>query len=104
MEGRMQEMENLRTITNWINHGTLGQFEAELSARLRDDEQYHVQLMDGVLQVHRTHRKSGILGLGGEQKQELVLEVADQGSGLVVRELTADQELVDFLANSLKSQ
>jgi CheY-like chemotaxis protein len=101
-EGEIQMDEHTRKITSWANRGTLRQFATELSARLEDEDEYQVQVMDNVLQVHRAGQEGGVLGLGGEDKQELVLEVVDQGSGLAVRELSADQELVAFLADTLQ--
>lgn len=78
------------------------QFALELRARLQDTSDYDVALEEDRLRVIKTHKKGGLLGIGGQTRRTTVLEAIKEGDQVVIREETADQAFSSDLAERLK--
>jgi hypothetical protein len=94
-------MTNLAEIKSWANRGTLEQFALELTARLREHDEYQVRRSDDRLTIEHVSKEGGFLGLGAQEEKETVLEVRRDGERNIVRESSADREFVAFLAGVL---
>ena len=92
--------EKLQKIQAWASHGSLAQFQREVTGRI-SDEGYVVELEDDKLSFFKTRKEGGLLGVFAKTIKELVLEIVRTEGSIILSKQTANEEFVNLLASSL---
>lgn len=92
--------EKLQKIQAWASHGSLAQFQREVTGRI-SDEGFVAELEDDKLSFFKTHKEGGFLGVFAKTIKEVVLEIVRTDGDIVLSKQTANEEFVNLLAGSL---
>ena len=93
--------EELQSIRNWISHGTLRQFYADVSVRIAEAG-YEAEVEGNTLTCYRVRKEGGFLGIGARKIRETVLQIIRKDDTIEIPETSIDEEFVRDLAGMLK--
>ena len=92
--------DKLLKVQRWSGHGTIRQFQSELSARLSEDG-YETAIEGEALVCYRIRKEGGFLGIGAKTIREPVLRVNYVDGLANLDEKSADPEFIEYLSGLL---